>query len=363
MKIAVDISPIQYVYTGVARYTENLFLHLLEIDKNNKYTFFYNSYGNRIKNLPVYEVLKNFSNLEIKEFRFPEIVLHKLWNDWEVLPIELLIGKQDLFYYSDWFCPPFKSRKITTVHDLVFRKYPETVDPYILKTQEQRFRFIKKHGVEIVTDSDASKNDLVELENIKEKNISVVYPGILTKEQSADFRYTTLKKYKLAKPFILTVGKVEPRKNYLRLTNAFSKLNTNIELVIVGQKGWDRIGTKDKVHLLEKVSDSELFALYQEALFFIYPSLYEGFGFPLLEAMSLSCPTACSGSGSLKELGENASLLFNSQSEDDMILAMKKMINDESLRKDLIKRGTQKTRQFSWKKTATLVLKIINNVY
>jgi len=363
MKIAIDISPIQYIGTGVGRYIENLCLNLLKIDQINSYTFFYNSFSNRLSNLAIYSDFKQFSNLKISQFYFPEKVLHKFWNDWQLFDIQNIVNKQDIFYYSDWFTPPFSGRKITTVHDLIFKKYPETVDPYVLNTQKKRFSFLHKQSFDLIADSYATKNDLL-AENFPETSIEVVYPGISVHFQNKEICQNVCDKYHLNNSFILSVGKIEPRKNYQRLISAFKKLNyQNIDLVIVGKKGWGSLKNIDNqrsIKILDNVNDQELFALYQRAMFFIMPSLYEGFGFPALEAMALSCPTVLSKTSSLLEIGKEASVFFNPLSEQEMTDVIKRLIYDFDLRENLKAKGLLNVKKYSWEEAAKSVLKIIS---
>lgn len=360
MKIGIDISAMQYAGTGVARYTKAIVEHLVKSDKKNIYTLFYSSFGNIFTSEKLQEDVRKLKNVHLKTFPIPEFVLHSLWNNHQLISVERLIGKQDLFFYSDWLFPPFKGKKITTVHDLVFRKYPETVHPYVLKTQQERFKKIVDQNFFILCDSLATQEDLVNLYPIDIKKTSVVYPGVETKRQTDAEVKKVMEEFHLNKPFILAVGKKEPRKNLPRLIEAFNNLHQDkVELVIVGPSGWEEVSSQKGVRILPFVPDAQLYALYQSALFFVMPSLYEGFGFPLVEAMSLGCPTACSNNSSLREIGKNASHLFDPSQVSSITAALKKMISDEKLRKILVTCGFEQAKQFSWDKTAERVLEII----
>lgn len=362
-KIAIDISQIQYQGTGVARYTVELVQHILQQDSANSYILFYNSWGNRFDTLPYARQLCEFKSATIREFFFPEQILNMMWNTLHVLPVDILIGPTDIFFYSDWFVPPTRAATLTTVHDVVFMKYPETVHPHILETQARRIALFKKKQTHIIVDSESTKSDLLHIFSFNPTRIHVVYPGVHTEKQSVEQCKKVLAFYELKRPFILTVGKQEPRKNIDRLIEAFDRLdNKNIELVIVGPKGWHLAKNHERVKMLGYVDDKELYALYQTALCFVLPSLYEGFGFPLLEAMSLKCPTACSNTSSLKEIGEKASLLFDPLNVSDMTQALSQLIVDEHVRHDLIKKGLERARKFTWKKTAKQVIEIFKSL-
>jgi glycosyltransferase involved in cell wall biosynthesis len=362
--IAIDISPIQYEGTGVGRYTRELTLHMLKCDSRNKYILFYNSFGNPFSSLRDASRFSGFTNVVIKEFRIPEKVLHFIWNTLHIMPIEYLIGKHDVFFYSDWFTPPSGAHKVTTIHDMIYKKYPETVDPYIRSTQAARIRFFEKNEASIFVNSETTKADIVKNSNISSSRIHVLHFGVTVEKQSDEKIANTKRTYNLSQPYILTVGKQEPRKNIPRLIEAFEKLDRpDLDLVIIGPSGWGKqLTTKNNVRFIGFVDDSQLCALYQGALFFVSPSLYEGFIFPLLEAMALGCPT-CAGQGSaFSELADGATYFFDQLSVDSIHAALFKLANDSSLREKLIKKGAYRAAEFYWDKTAHEALTVIDTL-
>jgi glycosyltransferase involved in cell wall biosynthesis len=204
----------------------------------------------------------------------------------------------------------------------------------------------------VFADSVSTKNDLQELLGFDEQKVIVAYPGVEDIEISDIDLEHTKNKFQLKPNYILAVGKVEPRKNLQRLIEAFDLLeNTDTELVIVGPPGWASIDhTVKNVRFLGYVSDQELYALYHLANFFIFPSLYEGFGYPLVEAMKIGCPTAASNTSSLKEIGENASLLFDPTNVDDIKNALETLTNDKELCQELVTKGRKKAHEYTWKR-------------
>lgn len=366
MKIGIDISQIVYEGTGVARYTKMLIEAILKYDKKNEYIFFFSSLRGRLP-----------QNIQAKIYRLPPTLLEFLWNRAHILPIENFIGKIDVFISSDWTQPPSKAKKITIVHDLVYLKYPETLPKSIIDVQKRRLNWVKKEVDLIITDSESTKKDLIELLNIPAEKIKVIYPAMI-------LPISPIPPISLQRPFILTVAKLEPRKNIPRLINAFQKANLkDVDLVIVGPKGWPAsTGTpgvadlssealakgewtprgwtkQDNVKFLGFVPDSDLYSLYSKALFFIYPSLYEGFGYPVVEAMSLGCPVATSNTSSLLEIGKGAAYLFNPESEEDIKNAILKLYEDKDLRAKLSIAGKKRAADFSPAKFATDFLKIL----
>lgn len=354
MKIGIDISQIVYKGTGVARYIENLIDAILKCDDKNQYIFFFSSLR---RSLP-----KNIEN-QIKEkhvvkiYRLPPSLLEILWNRLHIYPIEKFIGPVDIFISSDWTQPPAGANKMTIVHDLVFLKYPETLPKSIIDVQTRRMERVKKEIDLIIADSQSTKDDLIELLQIPENKIEVVYPAVQVDKPDN----LTIEQFDNGRQFILSVGKLEPRKNISRLISAFTKSNLkDVNLVIVGPKGWDnqQLAIKQSNNLtmnikfLGYIPDQDLYALYSKALFFIYPSLYEGFGYPIIEAMSLGCPVATSNTSSLKEIGKDSALLFNPESEEEIKNAIVKLYEDKDLRNKLISAGKKRARDFSLEKFA-----------
>lgn len=353
MRVGIDISQVVYEGTGVSRFTKGLIDAILQHETNHEWIFFLSS----LRKQADPGIIKAIQDRKFKLIRkhIPPTLLSLLWNDLHRIEIEKLIGNVDWFITSDWTEPPSKSKKATIVHDLTFKRYPETVDQTIKSVQEKRFTWIKDESSLIFADSIATKDDLISIVGYDAEKIIVNYPGVTTKKQTNEHINTTLKKYNLNRPFILSVGKIEPRKNIKRLIEAFNVIEKDIDLAIVGQRGWDRETeglnkSNNKVHWLGYVSDDELYALYQSSLFFVFPSIWEGFGYPAVEAMQLGCPCALANTSSLAEIGKDSALLFDPWNIDSIKNAMEKMIQDASLRKELIAKGLEKSAAFTWKR-------------
>lgn len=181
MRIGIDISQIVHEGTGVAHYTRNLVEALLKIDKKNEYILFGGSLRKK-KFLDDYlEKFKKHKNVTVKTFHFPPLFLEFLWNKLHIFPVERLIGKIDVFLSSDWLQPPTKAKKVTTIHDLIVYKYPESFQQKgghdIVVNQKRRLEWVKKEGDMIICDSEATKKDAMEILDIEEKRLKVIYPG------------------------------------------------------------------------------------------------------------------------------------------------------------------------------------------
>jgi len=350
MKIGIDISQIVYKGTGVARFTEGLLNAILDNDKKNGWVFLFSSLRQKLDRKIEEKIVKK--GFKLIKIRLPPTILSFLWNKLHCYPLEKIVGDLDWFITSDWTeAPTSKIKKATIVHDLVFMRHPETVTNKIFTNQEQRLNWVKKESQIIFVDSLQTKNDLNAFLKINEKRVILNYPGVDIKKPSQQAIKKTVLKYHLTKPFVLTVGKIEPRKNFSRLVEAFKKIKQpDLKLLIVGPEGWEKLKTQDKnIQIINQISDEELFSLYNRCLFFICPSIWEGFGYPVIEAMKSGAPVITSNISSLKEIAQDTALLVNPLSVEEISQAMIKMINNKQLRKDLSEKGLKRAEQFSWK--------------
>lgn len=330
MKVGIDVSQIAFSGTGVAGYTKNLVDNLLSLDKNNSYKFFGASLRRQ-------EALKEYC----RPWPIPPTILEILWNRLHVLPVENFIGPIDVFHSSDWTQPPTKAKKVTTVHDLVVYKYPEVSHPKIIAAQKRRLEWVKKECDLVIAVSQATKKDIVEILKIPEEKIRVIY-------EAATPNFAAVKT-KVKKEYILAVGTREPRKNLGRLIQAYQLLKLkDVELAIAGNFGWgeDVKGVK----CLGYVPNEKLPELYSGAKVFVYPSLYEGFGIPILEAMACGCPVVTSNVSSLPEVGGEAAIYTDPLKVTDLTEKIKYALGAD--RDKLAKKGFDQVKKFSWEKTA-----------
>jgi glycosyltransferase involved in cell wall biosynthesis len=355
MNIGIDISQMVYEGTGVARFTRGLLKAILEYDNKNHWLFFFSGLRRKIDPEIKKQILRNGHDLVV--WPVPPKGLSLLWNDWHRLGIApKRINNLDLFITSDWAEPLIPNvKKATIVHDLVFKRYPETVEANILKTQEKRLNWVTRESDLIFADSIATRDDLVGFYKLDEKKIIVNYPGVeVTRPDAINNK---------PRPFILTVGKIEPRKNLDRLVKAFNMMdNRDLDLVIAGPSGWQTLSpdfNRPNIKVLKFVSDQELYSLYTTSLFFVYPSLWEGFGIPVIEAMMLGTPVTCSNTSSIREVAGDAALLFDPENTNDILTALKKMTGDEPLRKELVKKGVKNATKFTWNNYYVKMMKSI----
>jgi len=367
MIIGIDISQIVY-QTGVSRYTKDLVRNLLLADKDNEYKL----YAGVFRQLPlILSFLRQLKNegTKFKSFIYPisPKLADKFWNQWRLLEIENLIGHIDVWHSSNWTQPRTKAKKITTIHDLTPVLFPNYHDQLVVENFKRNLQLIEKNIDMVAVDSRATKDDLENNSSINRQKITVIYPSVnsIFCQKSKESIDNVKKKYKLEKPYILSVGTKEPRKNIKRLIEAFVSLGrSDIELVLVGKHGWGEkiVEMGNQIRELGFVDDEDLSILYSGAEAFVYPSLYEGFGFPVLEAMACGCSVITSNISSLPEVAGEAALLVYPKETKEIANAINTLLNDDKLRQKLVKNGLEQAKKFSWEKTAKEMLKIYQSL-
>lgn len=352
MKFGIDIS--QSIYPGgVSFYTKNLVHTLIKIDKENSYKLFFSSLRQQLP--------KEFNKYQVKKIPLPPSLLSLLWNKLHIFPIDYFIKNLDVFHSSDWTQPPTKkTASVTTIHDLSFLDDPKSTHPKIYQTQIARLNWVKKDANQIIAVSKATKDEIVRLLKIDEKKINVVYEALnpdVEKYLQTNPKKIKPESMKIYKPYIFAYGSSSPRKNINRLINAFEQFNSNqdYQLVIAGnmpsQPESDVIFTG---YLNRKI----MLDLFSQSLAFAYPSTYEGFGLPILEAFALEIPVLTSNCSSMKEISGNAALLIDPFSENEIKTGLKKISENKELRKSLITKGKERVKSFSWEKCAKETIKV-----
>ncbi len=360
MKIAIDISPIVYG-TGVSLYTKELVKALLKIDSKNHYILFGGSLR-RKDELSNFLGSLNAPNFTGKVFSIAPSLADILWNRFHKLPIESLIGKVDVFHSSDWTQPTSAAYKVTTIHDLVPIKYPEWSNEKIVSVHRRRLGWVKDEVDSIIVPSKQTKIDLMEI-GFKGRNVEIISESV-----NSDFVRTSDKEiaeakrnFKIDGKYLIGIG-INIRKNTQRIIEAFMNLTAlpnfgNYKLVLVGHP-YTSVNTSKEVIITGHIDDHDYSALLSGAEALIYPSLYEGFGIPILEAMKVGTPVVTSHVGSMREVAGNAAILVDPLSVDSITAGIKKAI---TLQKSLIVKGKKREKEFSWEKAAEMTLKVYEN--
>lgn len=372
MKIGIDISQIVYG-TGVSVYTKNLVENLLKIDRKNDYLLFASSLRSRKKIKEFLIELEEYKNFEPKVASIPPTVLELIWNNLHVYPIEKMIGEVDVFHSSDWTQPKIsslKTKKVTTIHDMVPYIFSSSLPKKIVNNQKKRLNLVKKEVDLVIADSETTKEDIMKFLEIPESQIKTVYlaadPDF--KNQDIEKVNETLEKYKIKKPYILSVATQEPRKNIQKLIDVFSEIQQRrpeLHLVLTGKYGWGPgFHAGENVIWTDYVPKEDLMCLYSGCRVFVYPSLYEGFGLPVLEAMACGAPVITSNNSSMAEVARDTAILVDPRSTSQLTRSIEMVIdlNMENYQK-MAKASLERSRSYSWTKTARETLNIYNSLY
>jgi len=355
MKIAVDARCLMNNnYSGVSWYAYNLLSALFELDHDNEYILFYNS--KKTVKLPEF----NQKNVIYKGFRWSNKVFNFLLNFFGWPKLDRLVGGCDVFFAPNLHFVSWsnKCRKVIVVHDLSFLAYP---DFFNLKQKLWHKLILNKKLLQqadvIIADSESTKRDLTDLAGIPAKKIKVVYLGANIKANNMTKAEIT-KKFNLPEKYFLFVGTIEPRKNLAGAIKALNLLESGVSLAVAGQWGWknkeerELIKDSKRVIHLGYVDEADKAVLYKNAIALVYPSFYEGFGLPILEAMSLGCPVIAGNNSSQGEVLSDAGLLVDPFNINEIKRAMEIMLTNEALRNEFINRGLAQAQKFTWQKTA-----------
>lgn len=354
---------------GSGEYCFELLLSLNRIDKKNNYIIY-------LPQRPTIDLPK-----ESASWRYKIVRPRRMWM-LVGLSLEFFfrLSCPDVFFSPTHYAPIISPKKsVISILDVSYIRYPQLFKKSDLNQLTKWTRYSVRKASKIFTISQASKDDIIKEYGIAADRIAVTYPGI-REESSIKYKLLSMediaKKYGIRGDYILFVGTLQPRKNVTRLVEAFSKLkNKKINLVIVGKKGWlyeeileapDKFHVKDRVKFLDFVSDEDLPSIYKNALCFILPSLYEGFGLPVLEAMKYGCPVITSNVSSLPEAGGDAAIYIDPLNVDDIVRNLELVISPSAdgseLREKLIKKGYEQVKKFSWEKTAKETLDVLVKV-
>lgn len=364
MRIAIDYTAAVRQGAGIGRYTRGLVRALAEIDQQNDYVLF-SAGRDRQGGWP--------ANFRLRPLPLTDRHLSILWQRLRLpLPIELVTGRVDILHSPDFVLPPTLARhKVLTVHDLSFMRYPECSSPPLLEYLLGSVPRSVAHADLILADSQSTRRDLLELLNVPPERVVVLYAGVEPRyaPQEPAAVQAVARRYGLARPFILGLGTLQPRKNYVRLIRAYHLLRQRHDvphqLVIGGGRGWlyedidatiAELGLEEKVRLVGFVDDADLPALYAAADLFAFPSLYEGFGIPVLEAMGCGTPVVTADNSSLPEVAGDAAMLVDALDVEALADALWRLIDDGALRQILVQRGQQQVQRFTWRAAAEQLL-------
>lgn len=365
MRVGIDFRPAMFSRTGFGRYVLELARALASRDDVDLSLF-----GDAFRSFDHEErVIAAVRGTRARLFRsrFPGRLLNLLSRFGYAADTRL--GGVDVFHYTDFVFPPVKRAPIVaTVHDLSFEVDESWHGPEFRASVHPRLARILARASRVIVPGVETRERLERHYGFDPSRVDVVPYGsehLAAVVPNPDLARARLSRLGIdeATPFVLNVGTIEPRKNHLRLLRAFEPMMRDLphHLLIVGGFGWRcdvvrtelaRLASTRRIHVIEDASDAELRALYDQAAFAIYPSLYEGFGFPAVEAMACGVPLITSRGGSLGEVVGDGAEFCDPEREESIAAAMLRVATDESLREELIRRGSRRAAKLSWERCA-----------
>ncbi len=361
MKVAFEATPLLGPRTGVGEFCFAVLQAMFSLDEVEINPFAI-TWRNR-KNL-VFE-LGNVP--EGWQLPMPARPLHMIWSKINFPPIELFLGRTDIVHGSNFVVPPsLSAKRVVTVHDLTPLLYPEAADPSTLVFPRLIQRAINT-GAFVHTPSEFIANQVREHFDVDDAKVVSIYHGIPTGSVSIDVSGETDIAYQKIVPngrFILGLGTIEPRKDFVTLVKAFSDIAfefDDLQLVIAGKRGWGaeqldievaKTGLGNRIIRPGYIDELTRRSLLANAIAFAYPSLYEGFGLPPLQAMQLATPVIATRAGSLPEVLADAAMMVDVGDRQAIASALRDLLDNEMIRQDYITRGLARAEQFSWQKCA-----------
>ena len=378
MHIGIDAHAIGAQQGGNETYIRGLIRALAEIDDRNRYTIYLAEAGAAAEWREAFA--SRHKNFEIRLLpkptpliRVPVFLAYELWRR----PVDVL--------HVQYTAPPFcRVPVVATIHDLAFEHMPETFTRRGSFQLKLTVRRTAQRAVRIATVSEYSRQDLLRTYQLSPEKVAVTYNGVdsyFTAEASPNEVADIRQRFGISRNYLLAVGSLQPRKNLIRLIRAYAKLRSENEnftpqLVIVGRKLWladeifaevrqrhaDYLGADDVI-LTGYASDQDLPKLYRQATAFVYPSLFEGFGLPPVEAMACGTPVVTSNVSSLPEVTGDAALLVDPLDQSSIESALLKIVGDEALRARLREQGIQQAKRFTWREAAEKTLQLYREAF
>jgi len=372
--IGIDYTAAYEQGAGIGRLVRDLIHTLGQEDSQTTYKLFVA--GATSPRLPA---LPN-TNFIWKPTRITPLWFARIWYRARIYyPIELFTGQLQLYHATDFTLPPTlpSTKTILTVHDLSYVQAPETTHPILKRYLDQVVPWSVKRANHIIVDSTATRQDLIDIYNTPPEKVSVLLSGVDPRFQRSSNTHIDLvrQKYNIGdNRYIFSIGTVQPRKNYGRIVEALHHLGnefSDVKLVIAGGKGWldspiyetvERLDMHERVMFAGFVDDEDVPALYSGATITAYPSLYEGFGFPILESMACGTPVVTSNVSSMPEVAGNAALLVDPYDVNALSNSLRELLTKPVLRERLITLGYAQAEKFTWQQAAQNLLSIYERV-
>jgi len=362
LRVALDVTAAARQTAGVGRYTRELARALLRRGAADYVLVVTDRLGEGGWRRLDLDVDRRAVRASVLPARAHTLLWHRLRLP---LPADALSGRVDVYHAPDFLSPPLaRARSVVTVHDLSFLRVPDRADPGLRQHLAARVPRAVRDAAHVLADSENSRRDVIELLGARPERVTVAYPGVgaaMAEPVDPGRRAATLARLGLPGPFVLGVGTIEPRKDWPTLIAAFERLagqthhDPPLSLVIAGADGWmtgpvhaAAEATPADVRLLGFVPDDELRVLYQAAAAFAFPSVYEGFGLPPLEAMACGVPTVVADAPCLPEVVGDAALTTPVGDADALAATLRRLLVDDGLRAELALRGPRRAARYTW---------------
>lgn len=382
MRIGIDYTSAVWQGAGIGRYTRELVRAVVAQGHAYEYVLFYAACG-----LTEQHFLKDMHRLQA-DFPYVRAApiplsprrLTQLWQRLRVpLPVEVFTGRLDVLHAPDFVVPPTRAPALLTIHDLSFLIYPQFAVPSMVRYLSIAVPRSLTRAAMVLADSEATRQDLARLLHMPPERVTVVYPGVSNAFQPLPPAVYEPVRRRLGLPddFLLFVSTLNPRKNVVRIVEAFASLIADgqrpaLNLVLAGQRGWlydeifaaiERLQLGERVRALDFVDDSDLPALYNAAAACVYPSLYEGFGLPALEALACGTPLVTANNSSLTEVAEGSAVLADAEDVESIARGIAQVLDDAALRSRFRAAGLERAKQFTWEHAAAQVLECYQRLH
>lgn len=373
MKIAIELQPCLKNRSGVGVYTYELSKRLQAYEQIELQGDVFNFLERNDLKQDLMGIDFNKETCKL----FPYGVYRRIWHYLPIKYNQLFKREAQLTHFFNFIVPPrIEGKVMNTIYDLTFEFYPETMDKRNLRRIKRDLAYSLERPDKIITISEATKQDMIQHLRVDPSKIEVIYCGVDFKHfnEARNNSQSVREKYQLPDQYILYIGTLEPRKNIETLIEAFKrfkiegdKSNAGIKLVLAGKKGWlyegifkkiQELGLEDDVVDLGYIDEIDKPALYQMAQCFVFPSIYEGFGIPVIEAMAAGTPVITTNVSSLPEVAGEAGLLVDPKDTIAIAESMYQLTTNEAKKQELIQKGYTQAQKFSWETSAEKLYRV-----
>ncbi|GJL65835.1 MAG: hypothetical protein NPIRA05_08060 [Nitrospirales bacterium] len=379
MKIAIDATPVLNGRRAAKRHSKNLLDALFRLDTMNTYTLFYSDWRRR---QPGDALFPKHSDIRENRVPIPGRFLHQLWRCFALPKAEWMLGDLDILYAPDLYFPPARRGVVlSTIRGLAYHIILNHVAADVASSLQQALRYTLKHADYLVAVSKTTRNELVEHLDISPERIFVVQHGVDSSfRQLADqgaLAFRLAEKFGITSPYILYVGEIGRHKNVMGILRAYLRIREHgfsLPLIMAGPpgSGWEEArtwvannGLDQHVYFLGHVDQDtgDLTDLYNGAVLFVFPSFYEGWTAPPLEAMACGTPVITSNCSSLPETVEDAAIQVDPYDIDEFAAQMERVLDDESLRQEMIEKGLKHVSSHTWEKAGRKLMNVFHDIH